>query len=96
MIEHLENMRPVDALCADDLLHVELTDGRIVSVPVWWYPQLQDAMPVERNNIDFMPDSMHWPDIELDISVVSLLLGEKAPGARSPDVSGKRGMETRQ
>ncbi len=96
MIEHLENMRPVDALCADDLLHVELTDGRIVSVPVWWYPQLQDAMPVERNNIDFMPDSMHWPDIELDISVVSLLLGEKAPGARSPDVLGKRAMETRQ
>lgn len=96
MIEHLENMRPVDALCADDLLHVELTDGSIVSVPVWWYPQLQDAMPVERNNIDFMPDSMHWPDIELDISVVSLLLGEKAPGARSPDVLGKRVMEMRQ
>jgi hypothetical protein len=96
VIEHLENMRPVDALCADDLLHVELTDGRIVSVPVWWYPQLQDAMPVERNNIDFMPESMHWPDIELDISVVSLLRGEKAPGARSPDGLGKGLVETRQ
>lgn len=96
VIEHLDNMRPVDLLCDDDLLHVELTDGRIVSVPVWWYPPLQEAMPVERNNVEFMPSSIHWPDIDLDVTVVSMLLGRQASGARPLDVSGKIQMGTRQ
>lgn len=87
MIEYSDNMRPVDALCDADMLHVALTDGRIVSVPVWWYPQLQGAMPVERNNVEFMPESIHWPDIGIDISVTSLFLGEHAPGARAPDAA---------
>ena len=31
-------------------LHVELTDGRKLSIPLWWIPTLHDATPTERAN----------------------------------------------
>ena len=32
----------------DDLMHVFLTDGRIISVPVIWFPLLHEATPEQR------------------------------------------------
>jgi hypothetical protein len=29
-------------------IHVELTDGRILSLPLWWIPTLYNASPEER------------------------------------------------
>jgi hypothetical protein len=33
----------------DEYLHVSLTDGRKVSVPLWWIPTLYNALPEERD-----------------------------------------------
>ena len=33
---------------ADDLMQVSLTDGRIISVPVIWFPLLHEATPEQR------------------------------------------------
>jgi hypothetical protein len=32
----------------DDYLHVDLTDGRILSIPLWWIPTVYNATPEER------------------------------------------------
>ncbi|MCL4859023.1 MAG: DUF2442 domain-containing protein [Caldilineaceae bacterium] len=32
----------------DAYIHVELTDGRMVSVPLWWVPTLYNATPEDR------------------------------------------------
>jgi hypothetical protein len=32
----------------DKYIHVELMDGRILSVPLWWIPTLYNAIPEER------------------------------------------------
>lgn len=32
----------------DTYLQVELTDGRILSIPLWWIPTLYNASPEER------------------------------------------------
>lgn len=32
----------------DEYMHVELTDGRMLSVPLWWIPTLHNASPEER------------------------------------------------
>jgi hypothetical protein len=34
--------------------------------------------------VELMPMGIHWPAIDEDISVASILRGEKAPGARAP------------
>ena len=32
----------------EEYMHVELTDGRVLSVPLWWIPTLHNATPEER------------------------------------------------
>ena len=87
MNETINRVQPTDALCDAQFLHVELADGRIVSAPLWWYPQLLNASATERNHIEFMPTGILWPEIDEEISVVSLLQGERAPGAKDPQAN---------
>ena len=41
---------------ADEHLHVELTDGRILSVPLLWIPTLHNASPEEREKYEINRD----------------------------------------
>ena len=82
LVLEIEDSRPVGAHCDARQLHVTLADGRRVSTPLWWYPRLFDAAPEARETIELMPMGLHWPEIDEDISVASMLRGEKAPGAK--------------
>ena len=61
----------------DDFLAVDLVDGRTVTVPLAWYPRLAHGSPAERSNWRLIGrgDGIHWPDLDEDISVESLLAG---------------------
>jgi hypothetical protein len=80
----VEDARPVAATCDDTQLHVTLADGRALSAPLWWYPRLVSASDAERNEVEFTPLGIHWPQIDEDISVASIFRGERAPGAKAP------------
>ena len=80
----IEDSRPVSAHCDDANLTVALADGRRVQTPIWWYPRLLAATPAARATVEFSPLGVHWPEIDEDISVASMLRGEKAPGAKAP------------
>lgn len=69
-----------------DALVVDLADGRSVSVPLAWYPRLQNATPEQRNHwqVAGAGYGIHWPDIDEDLSVQGLLAGSPAPGVRIP------------
>jgi hypothetical protein len=62
---------------SDDALAVELSDGRVLSVPVAWYPRLSHGTPEERNRWQLIGQGhgIHWPDLDEDISVEGLLAG---------------------
>ena len=61
-----------------DALVVDLQDGRVVSVPVEWYPRLAEGTPRERRRWELIGPGIgiHWPDLDEDISVEALLLGQ--------------------
>jgi hypothetical protein len=63
---------------SDVALTVELVDGRIVSVPLLWYPRLAHAAPEERGRWRFIGrgEGIHWPDLDEDVSVANLLAGK--------------------
>lgn len=82
LVLEIEDSRPVAAHCDAEHLHVTLADGRTVSTPLWWYPRLAHAGSTARNEIELMPMGLHWPAIDEDISIASMLRGEKAPGAK--------------
>ena len=78
----------------DDALAAELADGRIVSVPLDWYPRLVRATEDERNNWELHSGSqyIHWEDLDEDISVEGLLAGRRS---RESQASLKRWLEAR-
>jgi hypothetical protein len=75
--------RVLDVESTDDTLSVSLRDGRIISVPLAWYPRLLDATPAQRNNWTVAGGGygIHWPDIDEDLSTEGLLRGAPAPKA---------------
>lgn len=75
------------ARCDESFVHVSLADGREISAPIWWYPFLENAMPAGRSQIELMFEGVWWPVMDEGISVKSMLLGWKAPGAVAPSVA---------
>lgn len=59
------------------MMHVSLTDGRTVSVPLIWLPALHGATTEQRQNYEIGSGgvSPHWPDLNEDLSVANLLAG---------------------
>jgi hypothetical protein len=70
----------------DDALSVTLMDGRVIAVPLVWYPRLLEATEAERNNWQISGGGygIHWPDIDEDLSTEGLLRGAPAPRKQSP------------
>jgi hypothetical protein len=57
------------------MMHVRLMDGRVISVPLDWFPRLKKASPTERGNCRLIGGGIgiHWPDLDEDIAVKALL-----------------------
>ena len=64
-----------------DSLSVALKDGRIISVPLAWYPKLLHATEEQRKNwkIAGAGYGIHWPDLDEDLSTEGLLRSAPAP-----------------
>ena len=69
----------------EDALSVALMDGRVITVPLVWYPRLLNATEEERNDwrISGGGYGIHWPIIDEDLSTEGLLRGAPAPRKRS-------------
>jgi len=65
---------------ADDAFIVSLDDGRVLSVPLAWYPRLLHGTQAEREKSELIGDGegIHWPDLDEDISVEGLLAGRRS------------------
>jgi hypothetical protein len=61
----------------DDLMHVTLSDGRVISVPIRWFPLLREATQEQRDHYEIGGGgvSLHWPDIDEDLSIAGLMAG---------------------
>lgn len=71
---------------SDDDLTVSLSDGRDVTVPLSWYPRLSHAKVEHRRVWELIGagHGIHWPELDEDISVDNLLLGQPSgEGAQS-------------
>jgi Protein of unknown function (DUF2442) len=73
--------RVSDVRVDEDVLSVDLMDGRTISVPLAWFPRLISATAPQRSNWQVSAGGfgIHWPDIDEDLSVEGLLRGAPAP-----------------
>ena len=75
--------RAVEARVTEEQLVVTLADGRVLSVPLAWFPRLFNASPRERERFELLGDGegIHWPLIDEDLSVAGLLRGDRSAEA---------------
>ena len=54
-------------------LVISLKDGRELSVPLTWYPNLVKAPPAQRAVVEFTPISVRWVDLGEEASIADIL-----------------------
>ena len=68
-----------------DALTVEIMDGRVLTVPLAYYPTLLHATESERKNCQPIGAGygIEWPELDYHLSVEGLIQGQpEAPGLR--------------
>jgi Protein of unknown function (DUF2442) len=70
----------VDVEVTDELITTHLADGRTIRVPLAWSWRLSNATPEQRQRFEIigMGQGVHWPDVDEDISAISMLTGTPA------------------
>jgi hypothetical protein len=58
-----------------DSFWVDLSDGRVIGVPLAWCPRLLQGTEEQRKHARISSRGLHWDDLEEDISVAALLAG---------------------
>ena len=66
---------PIGISFAENKMHVELSDGRTLGVPLSWFPRLLDASREQLENYELSPLGLHWEELDEDISIAGLLAG---------------------
>ncbi len=69
---------------SDDVMSVDLMDGRTITVPLAWYPKLLHGTPQDRAQWEVCGGGfgIHWPNLDEDLSTEGLLRGAPAAPER--------------
>lgn len=64
----------------EDELRVELSDGRVITAPLTWFPRLAHGTAAERDRFRLIGrgSGIHWAELDEDISVEGLLAGRRS------------------
>jgi Protein of unknown function (DUF2442) len=86
--------RVEDIAVTEENLTAYLSDGRVIALPLAWYPRLVHATSEERLNWRLIGngEGVHWPDLDEDISVENIILGQRSGESQ---LSLKRWLEQR-
>ena len=82
-------------LVTDAALVVDFEDGRLLTVPLAWYPRLAHATEEERGEVEISAFGLYWPLLDEDISVAALLDGQPSPEGAGSLARWKEKLETR-
>jgi hypothetical protein len=65
----------IDVETTEVAIRIFLADGRELSAPLDWFPRLRDATPEQRLRWRLIGggQGIHWPEIDEDIAVATLL-----------------------
>ena len=60
----------------EDSMWVTLSDGRVLGVPLAWFPRLLRATPDQLREVRISSRGLHWESLDEDLSVAGLLAGQ--------------------
>ena len=59
----------------EDSFWVDLSDGRVLGVPLAWFPRLLHGSPEQREQVEISSHGLHWEALDEDVSIDGLLKG---------------------
>ena len=62
---------------SDEKMWLQLSDGRVLGVPLAAFPRLRDAGEKQLADCELTPRGIHWDALDEDLSLAGLL-GEEA------------------
>jgi len=63
-----------ESVCFDnDSIWVSLSDGRVIGVPLVWFPRLLNASSENLKDFTISHYGLHWDALEEDLSIERLL-----------------------
>jgi hypothetical protein len=68
-------IKAVDITFDDNSMFVSLSDGRLLGIPLAWFPRLLHATKEQRQHFSLSTRGLHWEEIDEDIFVDGLLAG---------------------
>mgnify|MGYP002760462712 FL=1 len=76
-----QNAKIVNVNVFDETIEFDLSDDRMISIPMWWSWKLEQAEEWSRQNYLISEDESRvvWPDLNEEISVTGILAGDPAP-----------------
>ncbi len=76
----IQEARAQEVHIDENVLAVDLADGRTIITPLAWFPRLLYGKPQERAEFEIIGDGkyIHWPMLDEDLSVAGLLAGRRS------------------
>ena len=74
-IIHSERCHARKVQFTDEHAMIHLADGRIIGVPLCWFPPIQSATNQQRQNYISYGDTVNWHDVDDGIDLTSMLTG---------------------
>jgi len=80
LVIDIQDLRAQEVEVKEDTLIVSLTDGRVISTPLAWFPRIWYGTPTERANFEIIGDGnyIHWPELDEDLSISGILAGRRS------------------
>lgn len=74
-IIHYERCHAREVQFTDEHAMIHLADGRIIGVPLRWFPPIQSATSEQRHNYISYGDTVYWHDVDDGIDLTAMLTG---------------------
>lgn len=84
---HRTRNKPQRVTFTNDLVIIDLADGRAISMPLDFYPRLKAATKSQRENYKLYHVSVNWEELDEGIDLIAMLTGlyaETVPEQRLP------------
>lgn len=80
LVIDIHDLRAQEVEVNEDTLVISLTDGRVISVPLAWFPRLWYGTPRERANFEIIGGGnyIRWPELDEDLSISGILAGRRS------------------
>lgn len=59
----------------NEFVFIDLADGRVIGMPLRWFPWLHNATESQRASYDLHGDSIYWEELDEGIDMVAMLTG---------------------